>query len=125
MSLIYGFLLVSGTRIEVLGYTKQNVFQIQSAWPSYAPSTLWQRTSRFYQDHRPFSDGSYLPSSRLPINRVPAQLSYRVIALWNLFLPDTGSFFVYKFLLTSVSMQRHLSADVSRAFFLLSSLIRD
>ncbi len=43
------------------------------------PFPLWQRTSRIYQDHRWFPAGSSLPSSRLPISGVSAQLSNRVM----------------------------------------------
>ncbi len=66
-----GHLIVSGTRIEVLGYTKQNVI-ISLCMAVFNPFPLWRRTSRVYQDHLRFPVGVSLPSFRLPITRVSA-----------------------------------------------------
>ena len=69
MSLIYGFLLVSGTRIEVLGYTKQNVCQIQSAWPSYAPLPLYGSEPPPFLPGSPFFLGWVLTSFVPPAHK--------------------------------------------------------
>ena len=69
MNLRYEHLYASGTRLEFFLYTKQNVIILMAV---LFPFPLRQRTSRVYQDHRRFPNGSQLPSSRLPISRVSA-----------------------------------------------------
>lgn len=69
------------------------------------PIPLWQRTSRVYQDHLCFQRSS-LPSFRLSITRVSDSLPYKVIALWKIFLPTTGSLFVF-FITDLCSLCRH------------------
>ena len=90
MSHDYEAFPASGTKIAYLGHTKQNV----------AFFRFWH--GRVYALFRygsapPVSIRilSQLPSSRLPITRVSAQLICGIFLPWNKFLPTTGSFFVW------------------------------
>ena len=60
----------------------------------YIPIHLWRRTSRVYQDLCTFLYWSSLPSFRLPINQGVSLAPCQGLALWKIFLPTTGSFFV-------------------------------
>ena len=92
--MFYGYFSVSSTKIAVLEYTKQNVFFILFLMALYIPFHLWQRTSRVYQDHPHFC--RVLTSFVLPIHNPGVSLAPRQgLALWNLFLPTTRSFFVF------------------------------
>ena len=91
MSMFYGYFSVSSTKIAVLGYTKQNVFFVLFLMALYIPFHLWQRTSRIYQDLL-----FICPNFLLPIHNPGVSLAPRQgLALWNLFLPTTRSFFVF------------------------------
>mgnify|MGYP000464844973 CR=1 FL=1 len=92
MSMFYGYFSVSSTKIAVLGYTKQNVFFVLFLMALYIPFHLWQRTSRIYQDLL-FICPNFLRSA---IHNPGVSLAPRQgLALWNLFLPTTRSFFVF------------------------------
>ena len=87
--MFYGYFSVSSTKIAVLGYTKQNVFFVLFLMALYIPFHLWQRTSRIYSLY-------VLTSFVLPIHNPGVSLAPRQgLALWNLFLPTTRSFFVF------------------------------
>lgn len=92
MSMFYGYFSVSSTKIAVLGYTKQNLFFVLFLMALYIPFHLWQRTSvstRIYSLY-------VLTSFVLPIHNPGVSLAPRQgLALWNLFLPTTRSFFVF------------------------------
>ena len=90
--MFYGYFSVSSTKIAVLGYTKQNVFFVLFLMALYIPFHLWQRTSRVYQDLLL----CVLTSFVLPIHNPGVSLApHQGLALWNLFLPTTRSFFVF------------------------------
>lgn len=92
MSMFYGYFSVSSTKIAVLGYTKQNVFFVLFLMALYIPFHLWQRppvSTRIYSLY-------VLTSFVLPIHNPGVSLAPRQgLALWNLFLPTTRSFFVF------------------------------
>ena len=86
-----GHFSVSGTKIEGAGYTKQNVLVFRSAWPCVYPS--------FYGSVPPVS--TRITVSRVLTSFVPPVHNQGVSsaplqgpALWKIFLPTTGSFFV-------------------------------
>lgn len=80
----------SGTKIAYLGHTKQNV-----AFFRFLHGRVYALFR--YGSAPPVSIRilSQLPSSRLPITRVSAQLICGIFLPWNKFLPTTGSFFVW------------------------------
>jgi len=79
---------VSGTKIAYFGYTKQNVVIYALHGLVCSPVPLWQRTSRVYQDPAPTS--FVPPAHNQGVSLAPLQGP----ALWKIFLPTTGSFFV-------------------------------
>ena len=86
-----GHFSASGTKIEGAGYTKQNVLVFRSAWPCVYPS--------FYGSAPPVS--TRITVSRVLTSFVPPAHNQGVSlaplqgpALWKIFLPTTGSFFV-------------------------------
>lgn len=87
-----GYFSVSGTKVEVLGYTKYNVFLFRFTWSCVCPS--------FYGDVPPVSTRIISRFRRVPTSFVPpihilgAGLApLQGPALWKIFLPATGSFF--------------------------------
>lgn len=79
------------------------------------PIHLRQRTSRVYQDHPIISD-QVLTSLVPPVhNQGVSSAPLQGLALWKIFLPTTGSFFVC--FITDFFLQQHFSVDV----FLLHS----
>ena len=88
-----GHLRVSGTRIEILGYTKQNVIH-----PAIHGRCI---TLPSMAAHLPYLPGSPSVSRRVLTSFVPPAHNQGVSlaplqgrALWTKFLPTTGSFFV-------------------------------
>ena len=80
------------------------------------PIHLRQRTSRVYQDH-PAISGQVLTSLVPPVhNQGVSSAPHQGHALWKIFLPTTGSFFVC--FITDFFLQQHFSVDV----FLLHSV---
>ena len=78
------------------------------------PIHLRQRTSRIYQDHLHLC--WVLTSFVPPVHNQGVSLApCQGLALWKIFLPTTGSFFVF---LLTLLRQQHFSADV---FLLLSA----
>ena len=78
------------------------------------PSPLWRRTSRVYQDHP--TRGvltSFVPSVH---NQGASVAPFQGHALWKIFLPATGSFFVVCCSLTARHAHQHLSVDVFLMF---------
>ena len=90
MSHDYEAFPASGTKIAYLGHTKQNV-----AFFRFLHGRVYALFR--YGSAPPVSIRilSQLPSSRLPITRVSAQLTCGIFVPWNKFLPTTGSFFVW------------------------------
>ena len=86
-----GHFSVSGTKIEGAGYTKQNVLVFRSAWPCVYPS--------FYGSVPPVSTRitvlwvltSFVPPVH---NQGVSPAPNQGHALWKIFLPTTGSFFI-------------------------------
>ncbi len=86
-----GHFSVSGTKIEGVGYTKQNVLVFRSTWPCVYPS--------FYGSEPPVSTRitvlRVLTSFVPPVhNQGASSAPNQGHALWKIFLPATGSFFV-------------------------------
>ena len=75
------------------------------------PIHLRQRTSRVYQDHPHFC--RVLTSFVPPVHNQGVSLApLQGHALWKIFLPTTGSFFVISLTDLYVFHGRHLAADV-------------
>ena len=112
MSLRYGHLIVSGTRIEV--------FRVHEAEPSFI-FDLHGRcvTLSSMAVHLPCLPGSPLVSHQVLTSFVPPAHNQGVgvaplqgHALWKIFLPTTGSFYVIVCWLQRLLFQHH-SADVT------------
>ena len=104
-----GHFSVSGTKIEGVGYTKQNVLFFRSAWPCVYPS--------FYGSAPPVSTRitalRVLTSFVPPVHNQGAGLApLQGLALWKIFLPATGSFFVISLTDLYVFHGWHLAVDV-------------
>ena len=90
--MFYGYFSVSSTKIAVLGYTKQNVFFVLFLMALYIHLHLWLGSSGVYLDMLL----NVLTSFVLPIHNPGVSLApCQGLALWNLFLPTTRSFFVF------------------------------
>ena len=83
---------------------KRLVFSLYMASVYTHPIHLWQRTSRVYQDHPRFRWvlTSFVPPAHTQGVRLAPTQGY---ALWKLFPPTAGSFFVF-YLLTSHVLPR-------------------
>ena len=112
MSFKHGHLCVSGTRIEV--------FWVHEAEPSFTFDLHGQCvTLPSMAVHLPYLPGSPSVTSRVLTSFVPPAHNQGVSvaplqghALWKIFLPTTGSFYVIVCWLRRLLFQ-HLSADVS------------
>ena len=87
------------------------------------PIHLRQRTSRVYQDHPTISD-QVLTSLVPPVhNQGVSSAPLQGHALWKIFLPTTGSFFVC--CITDFFLQQHFSVDVFLLHSVSSAIVAD
>ena len=111
-----GHFSVSGTKIEGEGYTKQNVFVLALHGLVYTHPSM--------AAYLPCLPGSPCISAGVLTSFVPPVHNQGVSlaplqghALWKIFLPTTGSFFVISLTDLYVFHGRHLAADVFPAGF--------
>ena len=87
------------------------------------PIHLRQRTSHVYQDHPTISD-RVLTSLVPPVhNQGVSSAPLQGHALWKIFLPTTGSFFVC--FITDFFLQQHFSMDVFLLHSVYSAIVAD